>query len=493
LAIGCWLGAASLQAAVVRGTVVEHQTGKVLARAVVVLQPIGGTPGEMRSMRTTQFGGFEFDGLAGGSYVLKASRRGFLPMEYGQKRWNSAGMPLALAENETSFLSLRLSRLGSIGGTLLDENDVGLPDHDVVAYRNTKPPQIAAQATSDDRGIYRLSGLEPGVYLVRTVGKRYDEGSYVPTFGKETEKLEDAQTFEVLADQQTMRADVRPIAGQVFTLTVEVVTVPTDAPVTLTLATDMGRKTVQAHSFRFTGLPKGAYELYAEAPADPSSGCLIQAAHTRAGIERDTRVSLQLMPIRPVGVLVRGGPKGDSGQIWIRRKDLAGTTAPAKLEVIDGQATLVPGTWEARLDPPAGYYPSAFSVVGAFRPGRTRADGWNEFVPRAFTDLQFTVAATTSGIRGMVKSGPDPAGGAPVFLELWDTTVKTRVGDLRLTRTDMRGQFAFTSLAPGTYHILSTFEYASPDSDTMQSAGAASVLLAANGDAVKELELWVVQ
>ena len=84
-------------------------------------------------------------------------------------------MPLTIAENETSFLSLRLSRLGSIGGTLLDENDVGLPEHDVVAYRNTKPPQIAAESTSDDRGIYRLSGLEPGVYLVRSVGKHYEE------------------------------------------------------------------------------------------------------------------------------------------------------------------------------------------------------------------------------------------------------------------------------------------------------------------------------
>lgn len=489
-----WIAAAStLPAAVVRGTVVEHLTGKVLARAVVVLQPIGGTPGDMRSMRTTQFGGFEFDGLAGGAYVLKASRRGFLPLEYGQKRWNSAGMPLTIAENETSFLNLRLFRFGAIAGMLYDENDIGLPDHDIVAYRNTKPPQLAAQATSDDRGMYRLAGLEPGVYLVRTTGKQYEEGSYVPTFAKETEKIEDAQTFEVFADQQTGRADVRPIAGPVFTLTVRVLTVPDEAPVTLTLATEMGRKTVEGHFFRFTGLAKGNYELYAEAPADPSSGCRIQAADTRLPLTKNTETILQLVPIRPVAVTLAGAPRNSPVQIQVRRKDVTGPAPAEKLEVIDGLATLLPGTWEAKLDPPAGYYASGFSGPGVYRSNRMRADGWNEYAPTRFSGLQFTVTPATSGIRGTVKSGSDPAVGAPVYVELWDTATKRRANDLLMTRTDVRGQFSFTGLAPGTYRILSTFEYAAPDSESMEASGAVSVLVAANGEAVKELELYIIR
>ena len=135
------LATTALSAAVIRGTIVENRTGKPLSRAVVVLQPIAGTPGSPATMRTNNFGGFEFQSLAGGSYVLKATRRGFLPLEYGQKLWNSAGQPIVLTADGSAFLNLRLMRYGGITGTILDENDIGVTGRDVVAYRNTQQPQ----------------------------------------------------------------------------------------------------------------------------------------------------------------------------------------------------------------------------------------------------------------------------------------------------------------------------------------------------------------
>ena len=483
--------AAALHAAVIRGTVVENATGNALARAVVILQPISGTPGDTRSMRTTRFGGFEFDRLAAGAYVLKASRRGFLAMEYGQKRWNSAGAPVLIEENETAFLNIRLSRFGSIGGTLLDENDIGLPGHDVVAYRNTRPLALVTETTTDDRGEYRLHGLEPGTYLVRTAGKHYEEGDYIPTFAKETEKSESAQTVEVFLDQQTAHVDVRPIAGPTFTLSVMALTAP-PAPVTLTFASELGRKTLHTSYFRFTGLPPGNYELYAQAPVDPSSGAVIQAADTVVQLAKDTEILLQLMPIRPVGITISGGPRADAGQIWIRRKDLAGTTAPEKIEPIDHTATLLPGTWEAWIDPPPGYYAAGFTGPGVFRLARTRADGWNEYIPNRYAGLRFTLSPAVGSVRGAVKSAGDPAGGAPVYLETWDTVNKVRIGELRVTRTDPRGQYSFVNLTPGPYRVLSTFEYLAPDSATMESAGS-SVSVEGHADAVRDLELYVIR
>src|SRR6185369_17584263 len=91
------LAASGLQAAVFSGTVVEHQTGKYLARATIVVQPIEGTPGTTVSMRTSISGVFEFSSLAAGWYTVRVTRLGFMPVEYGQKRWNSAGMPMQLA------------------------------------------------------------------------------------------------------------------------------------------------------------------------------------------------------------------------------------------------------------------------------------------------------------------------------------------------------------------------------------------------------------
>ena len=99
--------AAAAHAAVIRGTVIENLTGKLLTRAVVTLVPLEPTPGALRSMRTTRLGAFEFDDLPAGAYLLKVSRRGFIPAEYGQKRWNSAGQPVVLEQSATTFLALR--------------------------------------------------------------------------------------------------------------------------------------------------------------------------------------------------------------------------------------------------------------------------------------------------------------------------------------------------------------------------------------------------
>src|SRR5580704_4377770 len=158
-----------LNAAIIRGTVVENQTGRPLARALVILQPVTGTATPQQSMRTDIRGSFQFPPLPAGSYVLTASSTGFGTFQYGQKRWNSMGVPVTLAADDAPLLTIRLPRMGAIVGTILDENDVGLPEYEVVAYRNTRPPQIATRATSDDRGVFRLFDLEPGSYLVRAV------------------------------------------------------------------------------------------------------------------------------------------------------------------------------------------------------------------------------------------------------------------------------------------------------------------------------------
>jgi hypothetical protein len=92
------VSAGFLHAAVIRGVVVENLTGKPLARAAVRLDPIGGTPGSGKTVRANSLGVFEFNALPAGAYIVKASREGFLPLEYGQKRWNSAGVPTVIEQ-----------------------------------------------------------------------------------------------------------------------------------------------------------------------------------------------------------------------------------------------------------------------------------------------------------------------------------------------------------------------------------------------------------
>ena len=491
------LTASALSAAAIRGTIVENRTGKPLSRVSLVLQPIAGTPGSQALARTNNLGGFEFQSLAGGAYVLKASRRGFLPLEYGQKLWNSAGQPIILADDGSSFLNIRLMRYGGITGTIVDENDIGLPDHEIVAYRNTQPPQVAARGKSDDRGIYRLSGLEPGVYLVRTAGTLDEQISYVPTFSKEVLQMEDARTVQVFLDEDAAGMDIRPAHGKLFTISgvVEPPSDPCPGEVTVTLASDLGRRTVTVPCvFQFGSLPPGAYEIYAEVNEVPGWG-----AYTQVSLAKDVGVTLKLPlgpPSGPRPTRFDFGPSTAGGanapQVTARRKDLAGVGPASVLQLTNNSALLAPGRWEVMLLPPPGYYASGFSGSGYVR-SRTRPDGWNEFLVNDYSSVRFTLSGGPGEMHGLVKSYGDPVGGAPVYLEAYDPETRKRVVDLRMVRTDVHGVYRFQSLAPGIYRVLSTFEYQMPDTASMDLAGAQSVRVEARSDLQMDLDLYGIR
>jgi hypothetical protein len=83
--------------------------------------------------------------------------------------------------------------------------------------------------------------------------------------------------------------------------------------------------------------------------------------------------------------------------------------------------------------------------------------------------------------------------GAPVYLEAWDPETRKRLTDLRVVRTDVRGAYRFQSLAPGTYRVLSTFEYQMPESASMDLAGAQSVRVEARNDLQMDLDLYGIR
>lgn len=485
------LGAGSLGAAVIRGVVVENLTSKPLARAVVVLQPIAGTPGATKSARASSHGGFLFEALPAGAYIIKASHKNYMPAEYGQKRWNSAGTPVVLEDRDTQFLNIRLLRYSAINGTLEDENDEGLPGHDVVAYRVSSPPELMAHATSDERGIYRLHVLEPGAYVVRTAGNQSNDEAFMPTYAKETDKLDQAHVVELLPEQDADDVDVRPLPGRLFSISAGVS--PANPDVSITLVSETGRKTVKAASYRFTHLPPGDYELFAQSPAGPAPGEKFLGAYQRISLGRDAGVSLLLRS--PSGVTVSGAPADASMRLRIRRHDLAGSGPEAVLTVENGSATLPIGRWEALLESPAGYYVSGISG-SVLTTNRLRPGGWQEISSPpsvAYGGIRFALSAGASAVHGMVKGSGSPVSGVPVYLEAYDSSARKRVAGLRTALSDLHGQYRFDGLAPGTYRILGTFEYLSPSPETMDAADAPALTLDAHSDVTRDLDLYAIR
>lgn len=487
------LVSSAVYAAAIQGTVVENQTGRPVARATVELRPISRTQGLTESTRTDSRGQFEFDGLAAGPYLVTATRRGFLHTEYGQKRWNSAGMPLTVQAEETAMITVRLMHYSAIAGTVVDENEVGLPDFSVAVYRTGQPPELVTAARSDEGGVFRVSGLDPGTYLVRSAAKQDEDEAYLPTFSRETQRVEEARVITVYPEEETRGVEVHALPGKLYTLSGEAITVPPGIPVRITLVSDVGRQTAEGPMFQFSGLAPGPYELFAELPENRSRNIRYQAAYQPVPLDRDTNLRLTLQ--QPLDTRFDFDPlpaqATNAIQVLAQRKDLAGTGPLEVLSLVNGRAKLAPGPWELLAYPPPGYYTSGFSSPSLGPVTKGRPDGWNEVVIGNFSLVRFSFSNGPGGIRGLVKSAGEPVAGAPVFLEGYDPVNRKRL-TLRTTRTDERGRYDFKDLAPGTWRILATFEYQNPDTETMAAGGARSIQIDSGMQAQIDPDLYTL-
>lgn len=147
----------------IRGRVVVDGDSPV-RDAVVTLRRIGSTE-QPQSVMTDGSGGFRFIGIAAGAYQLTAEApdgRLILSRESREAVYR--------AGDEAKLVMVRG---GVITGRVMDGERSpvsGLPVCAVlVGDRRGEPvatPVIAHTRTTDDRGVYRLFGLEPGTYLV---------------------------------------------------------------------------------------------------------------------------------------------------------------------------------------------------------------------------------------------------------------------------------------------------------------------------------------
>ncbi len=465
----------------------DHATGRPLARSLVNLRPIDGTGGAPQSARAGRSGQFAFT-VSAGMYLLRASRSGFAPFQYGQRDWKSAAKPMAVEQDGSLYLDIRLHRYAAISGTILDENEIGIQDQKVIAYPAVQPLRIAATATTDDRGVYRIHGLEPGTYYVRAAAKQLEDASgLLPTFHKETTALDQSMTVDAALDAEAADVDIRPLPGKLFRVFGKVHVAP-PVPVTISLISDVGRvQTKTASDFAFEQVAPGNYELLVD--GDDLYGRGKVGIYQELAVDQDKEMTVAVTSWRETQFQM-SDEKGnrvdlEKARITARRKDLDGGGRSEVLKLANDRAPLGPGRWEFSIAPPPGYYPLQIGDSPS-----ARADGWNEIYLRGFDTVSIKLSSRPASIHGTVTASGDPAPGAPVYLEAFDKENHQRVTELRTVRTNLRGQYRFTGLAPGLYRIVSTFEYDKPDSEAMEIAGAKSLTLEEASDNPQDLDLY---
>jgi hypothetical protein len=217
-------------------------------------------------------------------------------------------------------------------------------------------------------------------------------------------------------------------------------------------------------------------------------------------VDRDrTDYRINLGPLPQVRILIEDG-KGQaidskSVQLLIRRKNLSGAAKPETLRIPQAYAALAPGRWELALAPTPTYYAAGFSGPKGEGAESGRADGWNEIVLNGpgQVDVRFVLSSHPGTLHGVVKDSGNAVAGTPVFLEAYDLESRRRLTDVRMTRTDVHGQYDFYGLAPGNYRVLGTFEYQMPDAAAMDMARARVVKVDEGQDQASDLDLYVIR
>jgi Carboxypeptidase regulatory-like domain len=161
----------------IKGKVVAAPGGRALRRVQISLS----SPdlGEAKSVSTNSQGLFEFTELPAGRYTLTASRAGYLRTYYGQRRYGETGRPIELADGQRFVdADFSLPRTGAIIGRVTDEVGDPMPNASVYPmqwkyFRGQRRLTPVAGGgpfnRTDDTGQYRITGLEPGEYMVMAV------------------------------------------------------------------------------------------------------------------------------------------------------------------------------------------------------------------------------------------------------------------------------------------------------------------------------------
>lgn len=159
----------------VAGRVVNGETRQPIADALVAL--IGGQTTTIRVGQTDAKGAFILPGVPAGKFVLSASKAPYLGSIYGAPRAGRPGTAVVLTEGQiVTGLEILMWPGAAVTGTVTDRDGEPVAGADVQLQRRTtrgdQMSQMLAmlggvpEATTDDRGIYRIFGVAPGEYLV---------------------------------------------------------------------------------------------------------------------------------------------------------------------------------------------------------------------------------------------------------------------------------------------------------------------------------------
>ncbi|HVO99887.1 MAG TPA: carboxypeptidase-like regulatory domain-containing protein [Bryobacteraceae bacterium] len=485
------------QAGVVQGTVQEAASGYPLSRSVVRLVPVPRADNiglKQMQLRTGPMGQFVFFSVPDGYYFLISTRDGYFPGAHGQRRPNGQGTPILVTKDSDFFAQLRMHRKGAITGRVLDENNVGIAGVPVVAYRARLPLRVVGEGISDDRGVYRIHGLDAGKYWVRSATHTLDDGSGVlPTFSPGSREVREARAYDVRLDDDTPDADVHPEFGRLFNISG--VLQCEGGAVKVTLTSETMHRVTQApcrEEYTFIGLAPATYEISAETADGKESG-FIELFVDR--MRDSVTIVLQPAPTVTFDIRRKGSATSLNAPVTVtgRRQDLY-ESSPAQ-QISTPRTSLTPGHWELTAKAGPDQYIESISnqyQVRRERPLEKAVEWFDVFIEmRGQARIQIIVGDKAAQISGTVAKEGKAVPGAPVFLWPISEDGRRSLKGYQTAIADDAGKYRFTGLPPGDYRVLSTYDFTEIDETSLDEGLAISVRAPESQVTTADLALWV--
>ncbi len=154
---------------IVGGQVVDD-TGRLIENATVRLVSARATSTRLTDRR----GRFLYENVPAGAYVLTVKKSGYYDGAYGKRRPAGSALPFEIAATQSmGDMRVELFRGCVITGSVVDEGNEPVAGVRVIAFRRDFVEgewryTTSGNGVTDDRGAFRVFGLEPGEYIVST-------------------------------------------------------------------------------------------------------------------------------------------------------------------------------------------------------------------------------------------------------------------------------------------------------------------------------------
>ncbi len=513
---------AATQVNSIEGTVVNDRTGQPLARAHVTLVGVQAGLSSV-AVDTDEKGAFAIRNFASGRYSLSASRDGFLTTSVcwmGSVRMQPA---FAVGTKEAvSGVTCKLRPFAVMAGRVSYEDGEPAMNIRVETYREYRHHlrhgyALAGSAVTNDRGEYRLFGLQPGSYVVAATERptaaeeqiRETQAlRYTTTFYANSTKLGEAVPVRLNYGQESGGIDVSmkrvrkvKLHGHVINgLTGSAVSSASiemqrvDAHNTASIAVTVPVTFDKDHRFEIRDVAPESYVMWAES-ADGGKALVGHAPLTVGEADIDN-VELTILGERAAAavLVVNNGVKLDD-QVRLRfepRNERAKIVEASRVAGVDGFHFALMGDDVYDLfvtGLPNDFYLSGLRVNGE----DVMPVGIEGTAAAANRPFEVMIDSRGGRVSGRVR-GSDDSLWSRASVALIPDPPKGRVQSYREGAADENGVFVLRGVAPGKYILIAWLDeapcdYYDPDGLATCRATGMSVEVQAGGEQNVDLEM----